>query len=227
MKSNSSYPGWAGLDGDKLRELREKENVYLEEYKGVFDNDLVFYVPRFKLPKFITRIQTFIISFRINWPIALEDVRKKLGIPELYVRNVKIHRNAWGCVLQGSIFINTKDFKDPLQLVRDSRRRIIKKMLSEARYQTSIFSIVRYLPLVFARIAVFCKDHRRRHLENYGLGEDLVCTIQVKKIKRIRRPDIFGSTLEQIGKYRIAWNKAWLENNSFINENNETNKNNI
>ena len=47
----------------------------------------------------------------------------------------------------------------------------------------------------------------------FGLGRNLVCTIQVKRIQRIRSPDIMGSTVEQLGGYRIAWNRAWLEEN--------------
>jgi len=50
-----------------------------------------------------------------------------------------------------------------------------------------------------------------RKLESYGLGPDLIGTVQIQKIKRIKAPDIIGSSIEQIGKFRFAWNKAWRE----------------
>jgi hypothetical protein len=68
-----------------------------------------------------------------------------------------------------------------------------------------------YLPLGYAHVAVFRRDYRRRRLSGFGLGNDLVCTVRLQRIRRIKSPDVLGSTVETMGKWRIAWNKAWLE----------------
>jgi hypothetical protein len=68
-----------------------------------------------------------------------------------------------------------------------------------------------YLPIGYAYVSVFKRDYRRRRLSGYGLGEDLVCTLRLQRIRRIQSPDIMGSTAETMGNWRIAWNKAWLE----------------
>lgn len=210
IRSSSSWPGWAAFDGKKLYELRIKQNVILEDYKGVIQ-DGIFYVPQIKMPRIIARIQNLVLSFKINFPIAISDMKRQLGRPEILVRESKIHRNAWGAILNGSVFLEFPAGKLTQDLLRKFRRRVVQKALSEARQKTSIFQISRFLPLGFARISVFCRDYRRRRLSGFGLGPHLVCTIQVKRIRRIKSPDILGSTIEQLRGYRIAWNRAWLE----------------
>ena len=127
------------------------------------------------------------------------------------MREARIHRNAWGCVLRSSIYVRSLYGELTQQIVRKFRRRIVHRSLGKARHHTSSLDVSRYLPLGFAYITVFRKDYRRRRLTGFGLGEDLVCTIEVKRIRRIRCPDIMGATIEELGKYRIAWNKSWLE----------------
>ncbi len=45
----------------------------------------------------------------------------------------------------------------------------------------------------------------------FGLGPELICTIQLQHIRRIKALDIIGSTIEVSGDWRIAWNRAWIE----------------
>lgn len=211
IRSSSSWPGWAAFDGKKLHYLRNKQDAILEDYKGTIQDDLIFYVPRIKTPRFIARIQNIMLSFKLNMPIAISAMKRQHGWPEIHVREANIHRNAWGVVLKASIFIEFHDSAITQDLIRKFRRKIVRKALSDARNKTPIYKISRFLPLGFTRISVFCKDYRRRRLSGFGLGRHLVCTIQVKRIQRIRSPDIMGSTIEQLGGYRIAWNRAWME----------------
>ncbi len=69
----------------------------------------------------------------------------------------------------------------------------------------------RYLPVGYARVSVFSTDFRQRTLINFGLGAELVCTLQLRRIRRIQSPDLMGSTVENSGSWRVAWNQAWLE----------------
>ena len=99
-------------------------------------------------------------------------------------------------------------------LVRANRRRIKGVALRAARTSTPRLSLLRLLPVGYMRLSIFDKDLRRRRLSGFGLGEELVCTLQLQRIRRIRSPDIFGSTIETSHNWRIAWNKAWLEAHS-------------
>ena len=96
-------------------------------------------------------------------------------------------------------------------LIKKLRKKIVSKSFKYAKAQEEYFRLEKYLPLGYATIHVFQKNYRKRHLESFGLKKDLVCTIRVQKIRRIRSPDIFASEGEIIGGYRIAWNKAWFE----------------
>lgn len=211
IQSNLAFPGHAAFNGKKLLSLREKPNSTLEEYVNAIEERLVFYVPRIKFPRFIYRLHTLFLSFKLNLPLAILEVKKQLGKPEINVRESKIHRNSWGVVLNASVFIEFNDSEVTQDGIRKHKALIIRRALSDARRTTGFIKINRHLPLGFARIKVFCKDYRRRRLSHYGLSQNLVCTVQIQKIKRINCPDIFGSKIEQLGKYRLAWNKAWLD----------------
>jgi hypothetical protein len=146
--------------------------------------------------------------------LFIENFKFQQKIPDIYVRNTTIHRNGSKTVLGGSVFISNLQEQDPQDIIRRYKRKIIKKSLKSARKELPYKNVCKYLRLGFARISVFTKDYRKRKLNSYGLGQDLVCTIEIKKIARIKSPDILGSIIEQKGSYRIAWNKSWLEKNA-------------
>ncbi len=211
IRSATSWPGWAAFDGKRLRQLRLKPDASLEDYDGVIENNLVFYVPRLKLPAILGRLDTLALSLRLHWPIVMADLRKQLGLLVVCVREAKIHRRNWGCVLNASVYVRSPNRELSQDRIRRSCGRIVRKALADACRRASAMEVSRYLPLGFARVAVFRRDYRRRRLASFGLGADLVGTIQVQRTRRIRCPDIMGSTVEQKGKYRIAWNRAWIE----------------
>lgn len=211
LRSPKALPGWAAFDGRKLLEIRNKGTKVLTDYQGALENNLVFYTPKLRLPRFLGKLDTFVQSFRIHWPLVLSDLREKIGRPEIRVRTSEIHRVGWGAVLNGSIFIaGPEELTLNQDLIRRNCGRIVGAALSNARKDGSLLSTARYLPLRFARISVFKRNYRKRRLNNFGLGADLVAVVQVKRLTRIRAPDICGSQIEIKGKYRIAWNAAWL-----------------
>ncbi len=214
LRAEHSWPGWAAFNGKKLRILRECKCSSLEDYGDVLEDNLVFYVPRFRLPRLLGRFETLIAALKINIRLAAVDHQKKFGMAEVYARNVEIHRNSWGAVVNGSVYIVASTGKVDQNTIRKSCRRIIQKAVSTARCQVSRTNIARYLPLGFARIAVFQKNYRKRRLSNYGLEKNLICTIQVQRLHRIQSRDIGGSTIEKHGKYRIAWNRVWLDSSA-------------
>ena len=142
------------------------------------------------------------------------DVRQKLGRPKLTVRSTAIHRNAWGIVLDAHVVVG-REIRDLDQdLIQRSCARIVRTSAEIGRAELSYLNICKYLPLGFCRIHIYRMDYRIRRLSNFGLANDLVCTIQVQRIRRIQSPDILGSTIETKGRYRIAWNRSWLEGSS-------------
>lgn len=157
------------------------------------------------------QLNTLKFAFVVGWPVALADYRAHTGRPQMIVRSASIHRNGWGAVLNADVVIESDNAPVNQDIVRRYSRTIIRKARKVARREQSWFSVVKYLPLGFAQINVFCKDYRARRLSVFGLGEDLVGTIRLQRIQRIKSPDILGSTIELSGGLRFAWNRNWLE----------------
>jgi len=210
FRNNKKVFGLTSFNGEKLKTLREKEASSIEEYKDVVDTTFCFPFKKTRI-RFIKKIWHLLVAFKIHVPLLISDFKKEFNFPVINVRNVKIHRNAWGCVLNGNVVVHAQVGDVDQACIRKFRRRIVRKTLAVARKKSRFTEVARYLPLGFARISVVCKDYRRHHLDGFGLRPELVGTIQIQRIRRIRCPDIMGATIEQKGRYRIAWNQAWLE----------------
>jgi len=214
LRTPKAWPGWAAFDGKRLRQLRDSGAVEVREYASALDD--LFYVPRPALPRLLGRLDTLVQSLRLQWPLVLQQIRENLGIPSIVSRNARMHRNSWGYVLHGDVVVTGLDNETAADIIRSKKRRIIRKAIRRARSSTSWLDLARYLPLGYARIAVFSEDFRHRRLSGYGLGPELVCTIQLQHIRRIKSPDIMGSTIEASGNWRIAWNRAWIKSGGRI-----------
>ena len=211
LHSPGAAAGWAVFDGNRLHELRASGANDLGDYAGAIQS---LYLHRRKHRFVLSKVETLLDSLWLHWPDTKEEIRKARAIPAITCRNVTLHRNSWGCVLQGQLVIDGLEGAAAQDRVRAHRRRIKKTGLRTARRSTPRLSPLRFLPVGYMRLSIFDKDFRRRRLSGFGLGRNLVCTLQLQRIRRIRSPDIFGSTVETARKWRIAWNKAWLETGS-------------
>jgi len=110
----------------------------------------------------------------------------------ILVKNANMHKNCWGMVLSGEIVIDVKN-NEISEYIRKYSKQLIHSALKKARNGKSFFSIERYLPIGYARISIYSREYRKRRLSEYGLGEALVCTIQIQRISRIKSPDICGA----------------------------------
>ncbi|MBX3450666.1 MAG: hypothetical protein KF777_13950 [Planctomycetaceae bacterium] len=210
LASPRAWRGWAAFDGIQLRAARESGSRQLEDYIRALENGLIFYVPLpFALPRILGRLDTLFTSLRMTWPLAMEDLRKQIDRPQIPTRNASAHRNSWGAVVNGDVVFQDRSPKDIVSIVRRHRKRILNAVV--ARAKRGLFrSPVAYLPIAFGQVAVYQRDYRKRRLANFGLGSDLVCTVRLQRLARIKSPDILGSTVEVDGQWRIAWNRAWV-----------------
>lgn len=212
LRSPMALPGFAGFSGPRLARLRAQGPRSIEDYGDVRDEGVpLFYVPRMKLPRVLSRLDSLIRAFQINLPIFRANLRERLGRPEIVVRTGEIHRSGVWVVLNGAVVLRHPRGKLKQDLVRRACSQVISKTLSYAQARCARLGSARVLPLGFARVIVVERDYRKRRLASFGLGPDLVCTVQLKRIARIQSPDILDSTIEQIGPFRVAWNKAWLD----------------
>ncbi len=207
--------GWLIFDGKKLKDIHDKFDSKIEDFIDVIE-DLEIFKKQNVFSKSLNRLATLLMSFKLHWRILKTEIKQQFGIPSISVRISKIHKNSWGLVLNSKVFIKNPNGGISKDYTRRWCKKIIHKSLRHARRQRSIFNFIRYLPLGYAHISVFKKDHRRRRLADFKLESDLVCTIKIKKLKRIQTGDIYKSEIELFGKYHIAWNRSWLEEISRI-----------
>lgn len=211
LRPPKGWPGWAAFDGNRMRELREAGVSDLSQYSGVVEDGVIYFAPKPAISGFVAKLDTLVHSFRINWPLTKQQLPWNLGIPSILCRSATAHRNSWGAVVNAEVVLEGVETAATASIIRKYRHRILNAAIKEARRSAPVLNWTSYLPIGYANISVFRQDYRRRRLSGFGLGEDLICTIRLQRIRRIKSPDIVGSTIETFGKWRIAWNKAWLE----------------
>ena len=69
LNSSHSLNGWAGFDGNRLKELREQNATQIESYTEVLENNMIFFVPKIKFPRLIYKIGTLISIIKVTLPI--------------------------------------------------------------------------------------------------------------------------------------------------------------
>ncbi|MFT5548192.1 MAG: hypothetical protein ACI9CO_000106 [Candidatus Azotimanducaceae bacterium] len=213
IRSPIALQGFAAFDGGILKDKRERKVSEWEGYGGILESDLVFWVPFIKLPRIIHRINTLFLSVKLI--VTTQRLLRTInGRFELHSRNAEIHRNGWRVVLKADVVIESKH-KMSTTDVKSEGNSLISIALTTARKKLPWHSILRYLPLGYARVSLFSKDYRCRNLEGFGLGQELIGTVQLQRIMGIRSPDIFGSSVELAGPLKYAWNRSWQERDNY------------
>lgn len=218
FKGNGEDIGWITFDGGKLKRLREEESVNLPDYKEAIDNGPYFSKKRRKLPKIFTMVIGLVAGLKVNTPWVIDDISATMNQPKIFIRVTKLFRIKGWSILRAHAYVDFSNCSDIVKTVRKVKSRIVRKAKSKAIQSRGLFKPTNCLPIGFAHISLYSKDFRRRKLKNYRLGEDLVCTIELRRRKNMKILDISGASVEQIGKYRIAWNRSWLNANPEANK---------
>ena len=210
LRSQLAWPGWAAFDGRKLRQLREAGIADMRQYHGIIENDMIFYVPWVSIPAVLRKVVVAFTILKVLAPLAAQQIREHLGTPSIVCRSVTIHRNSWGAVLNADVVMQGVDGKAAVDAVIKYRRYIVRSARRHARKRNRLAGAA-YLPLAFVQASIYRHDYRKRRLRGFGLGRDLICTLRLQRMRRITSPDIIGSTVQVVGQWRIAWNRAWLQ----------------
>lgn len=211
--THSKYPtGWAAFNADRLRELRLNKETKLEDYKGVLEGDLLFFIPKYKFPKFVYKLGNLWSSLNTLFPIYLNNYLDTYFPKPFYLRETQIHSKKYYTVITDpSIIIKPRFQTDIQNLIRNNKKKIVQIAIKKSKATVPFFSKANMLPVKYIRLFIYDTNKRVRQLRHSGLIEELVCTIEVNTTRRIRTIDIIGGTVEQIGKYRIVWNRKWLD----------------
>lgn len=210
FKSNCAYPGWYSFSGEKLAKARMSAADDYVPFVNAIDESGVFFHPKIKLPKIFYKIDSFIESFLINFRIERCKFKNEYKRAKVLIPNYEIHRNSISSVINADIVLTVNDNVDITAYIRNNHRKLVRYACKHGKCTSKQYDFAKMLPLGFARISIYSKLMRKRTFKNYGLGKDLICVIQYRKLSRIHCPAIYGSSLEEYGLFRIEWNYKYL-----------------
>ena len=207
LDSKYSLLGWAAFDGSELNRLRTQKDSKLEDYVNTLEDRLIFFNPKFKLPRFIYRIATMISVIKIMFPIKWREFKETHEPLSIDARDTKIHSKKIHSIINVNVVITSNSNIPIYDLIRTYCSYIVRKSIKTARKKEKVTNFSKYLPLGYLQIYIYSEDFRIRKLRSSGLIPELLCTIEFKRLRRIRTVDIYGGIPEIIKKFRIVWNK--------------------
>ena len=209
FNSRRNQMGWAIFNRNDLQAVNIANSLEIKEASNL--GKTFFFFDEATLPSFKVggMLETLIHSFTFAAQTEFLKYREKLEIPRIYGRKANILRSSWGAVLHAEVIIEESE-QLTAEAIRKHRRRIVRTARRYAGKSRGI-SHIHWLPLIFARVAVFARDHRRRRLAGFGLAKELICVIMLIRTDRIQPLDLIGSTVKTEGSWRISWNDAWLK----------------
>ncbi len=212
LKSKNSKfesSGFVSFDGDKLKELRKSGTRKIEDYEGVMEDNLLFFVPKYRLPKLIYKLGTFRMglrgSFSLHWGKYLDTY-----FPRIFTfRDFKTHvKSGYIVIERACVILESKDAHEMEELIRGKASSLIRKAKKYAKRQYKLFSLNRFLKVRYTRVFVYDKNLRKRKLRDGGLSPDLICILHRNQTKSIKSLLPLG-TIEHGRKYEIIWNDNW------------------
>lgn len=203
--------GWAAFDGVKLHDLRLKK-MDIESYKGVLENEGIYFFPKIKFPRFMYKLGNFnevvSILFPLHWANFINTINKKTFI----VRDSLIHSKGNYAAIQTASVVITKELDGNINiedLIRSRRKEIVSAVIHFSRRQSNLVSLARYQTVKYIKLSIYDSDKRLRQLHYSGLIPELVATIEVNTTSKLKSMDIMNGVAEQIGIYRIVWHQNW------------------
>lgn len=207
LDSRYSLKGWAGFIGAELKRLRFKNDSKIQDYKKSIENGLIFFKPRINIPNIIFKLLDFSRILKNKLKIRLKERKENRIDFDIIPRYSTIHKNGFHSVIRGGIVIESDSTDQIDTFIRNNFRLIIHRAVSTTREKSKKPIFLKFLPVGYIRLSVYSQDFRTRKLKDSGLIPELVCTIEIKKLKRIETIDIIGGKPEINKKFRIVWNK--------------------
>jgi len=207
LNSKYSLKGWSGFIGSELKRLRLKNDSKIQDYKKSIENGLIFFKPKIRIPNFIFRLLDFFRILKNKFKIRFKENKENRIDFDIMPRYLTIHRNGFHSVIKGSIVIESDSINEIDKLIRTNLRLIVRNSVSTSRKGLKKSNFLKFLHVGYIRLGIYSQDFRKRKLKNSGLIPELICTIEIKKLKRIKTIDIIGGKPETNNKFRIVWNK--------------------
>lgn len=211
LDSKFSFNGFGGYNGNILRTQRLNGNDDLKGYSGVLEGNLLYFKPNYELPRWLRKINTLASIFKSMYSITFHEHTNYYFKKRYEIRDIEAHTRKFKVIINDpSIHILLNEPKEIIEFIRTKHRKLINYTIrkSKATLKNPFVSLMR---TEYIRVTLYDRDMRKRHFRGSGLIENLICSIEVNKSRKIKTIDFIGGIPEQNGKYRIVWNKNWKQ----------------
>jgi hypothetical protein len=209
LNSKYSLPGWAAYDGKILKRERISQSNDFNGYQGVLEENLLFFVPKFKIPKIFRKALNIWTIAKSNFSIEFHKNSNYLFKRKYELRETKPFQRGLSIIINDPSVCILPEYKEKIiEIIRNDYKKIVKYSIKKSKKELNS-NISRFLRTNYIRVTIYDKDMRKRHLRSSGLIDSLVCSITINNSKKINTVDFIGGNPEQYGKYRIVWNKNW------------------
>lgn len=195
FRSNCVYPGCCTFNGVKLATARVSPNEDYKLFVDAIDESGFLFKSKITYPRIIYKIDNIIESFIIQLRIRKAELKMLLTKVDIEIPNYEIHKNRIHSVINADIVLNNQNKTEVNEYIRKNYKAIVRRIFKQRMKRKCCNTIVKLLPLGFVRIFVYSTLMRKRTYNNYGLGEELICVIQYKKLSRIRCLSISDSEI--------------------------------
>lgn len=202
--------GWAAFDGDQLRTLRLAGNTDLASIAtAVADPGIVIFPPLLSrwlhAPRILRPLGSLAEAIRANWVVARRR-RGQIDKARVIPRIVKVQRKQAYAFIEAYIVLQSESRSEAVNFIQSNARMLIWVASLSARARIRCRSLGVMLPLGYCTVNVFLSDFRKRRLEGYGLGNQLLCRVTLKRFGRVRIVPLLTSISQEIQGCRVDWN---------------------
>ncbi len=210
FRRGNEIAGWARLKGSELRALRQRGNASLAEIgPAITDAGLMVFPPKMKRWLAVPRVLGFVGSIVEAMRLSVREARRTrwtIGEHRILPRTGKIHRQALYAVIEARLVLVSPSLEDAIAFVRDNITTLAVIGSLHARKSAGLLAAGTKLPLGYGTFHVFLSDFRRRRLESYGLEDQHLCRIIIKRFGRIRIVPLATGISEKVLWARVDWN---------------------
>jgi len=209
LKSKYSLPGWASYNGKILKRERLSKSENVNGYAGVLEENLLFFIPKYKLPKFLLKLIGFWTIFKVNYPLEFHKATNYSFIKQYEFREAKPFKRKLFVINNDPSLVFFNDNPEYIiDTVRNKYKKIVRFTIRKSKRKLKP-KFARLLRTRYIRVTLYDTDLRKRNLRSSGLIDNLICSITINTTKQVKNIDFIGGKVEQYGKYRIVWNKNW------------------
>lgn len=207
--------GWAVFDGIRLAVLRTSGNTDPAQVSTAAMEGGVMLFPPFlkrwlRIPRAIRPIGSLIEVVRATWRVTRSKLWVIAGV-HVKPRYLKMHRKQYYAAIESYFALEVGSVDEAIKFVRSHARTLIWIASLSVRWRNLFRSTAVLLPLGYCTVNVFLSDFRTRRLVGYGLGNQLLCRLTLKRFGQVQIVPLATSIPENVQGCRIDWNSKAVE----------------